>query len=96
MLPVGAIVAALVLFGIFVALAGRNALAVYYQMFRGSFGTWFSFQNTLHRAAPLMLTALCTALPAAARAGGIGGEGAMVLGGLAAAAVGSTCARRSR
>src|SRR6185312_11136625 len=60
-IPLGAIAAALVVFGIFVALTGRNALAVYHEMYRGSFGTWFSFQNTLQRAAPIMLSALATA-----------------------------------
>jgi simple sugar transport system permease protein len=61
-------------------------MAVYYQMFRGSFGTWFSFQNTLLRAAPLMLTALATALPLRLGLVVLGGEGAMVIGGLSAAA----------
>jgi ABC-type uncharacterized transport system permease subunit len=86
--PSLAIVSALVLFGIFVALTGRNPLAVYHEMYRGSFGTWFSFQNTLQRAAPLMLTALATALPLRLGLVVLGGEGAMVVGGLAAAAVG--------
>jgi len=85
--PGAAICAALLLFGIFMALTGRNPLAVYREMFRGSFGTWFSFQNTLQRAAPLMLTALATALPLRLGLVVLGGEGAMVLGGLAAAAV---------
>jgi general nucleoside transport system permease protein len=87
--PGGAIVAALVLFGVFMAVTGRNPLAVYQEMFRGSFGTWFSFQNTLQRAAPLMLTALATALPLRLNLVMLGGEGAMVLGGLAAAAAAS-------
>jgi simple sugar transport system permease protein len=87
-IPVGAIVAALILFGIFVAITGRNALAVYHEMLRGSFGTWFSFQNTLQRAAPIMLTALATAIPLRLGLVVLGGEGAMVLGGLAAAVVG--------
>src|SRR4029078_11502161 len=85
--PGAAIGAALLLFGVFLALTGRNPLAVYREMFRGSFGTWFSFQNTLQRAAPLMLTALATALPLRLGLVVLGGEGAMVLGGLAAAAV---------
>jgi ABC-type uncharacterized transport system permease subunit len=84
-LPAAAILLSLVLFGGFVALAGANPLEVYRAMFRGAFGTWFSFQNTLQRAAPLMLTALCTALPARLGLIVIGGEGALVLGGLAAA-----------
>src|SRR5262249_56575929 len=85
--PGAAICAALLLFGVFMALTGRNPLAVYREMFRGSFGTWFSFQNTLQRAAPLMLTALATALPLRLGLVVLGGEGAMVLGGLAAAAL---------
>jgi ABC-type uncharacterized transport system permease subunit len=84
--PTMAFAAALVLFGIFIALTGHSPASVYYQMYRGSFGTWFSFQNTLLRAAPLMLTALATALPLRLGLVVLGGEGAMVVGGLAAAA----------
>src|SRR6185295_16466441 len=85
LLPAAAILASLLLFGGFVAAAGANPLEVYRAMFHGAFGTWFSFQNTLQRAAPLMLTALCTALPARMGLIVIGGEGALVAGGLAAA-----------
>ena len=87
-IPLGAIVTALALFGGFVALNGADPFAVYGLMFKGAFGSWFSWQNTLTRAAPLMLTALATALPARAGLIIIGGEGALVLGGLAAAVVG--------
>src|SRR5260221_4847462 len=88
-IPLGALVATLVLFGAFVALAGNNPLDVYYEMYRGAFGSWFSMQNTLLRASPLMLAALCTALPARLGLVIIGGEGALVMGGLAAAAAGT-------
>jgi general nucleoside transport system permease protein len=81
-----AIGVSVVLFGAFVALAGHNPLDVYAEMYRGAFGTWFSFQNSLLRAAPLMLTGLCTALPARLGLMIIGGEGALVVGGVAAAA----------
>jgi ABC-type uncharacterized transport system permease subunit len=57
-------------------------------MFLGSFGSWFSVQNTLTLASPLVLTALCTALPAQAGLMVIGGEGAFVIGGLTAMAAG--------
>lgn len=86
--PVAALAASLALFGAFVALVGVNPLDVYELMYRGAFGSWFSWQNTLARAAPLILTALCTALPAQLGLVVIGGEGALVLGGLAAAAAG--------
>ena len=91
-----AAIAALLLFGLFVAITGRDPIAVYYQMYRGSFGTWFSFQNTLLRAAPLMLTALATALPLRLGLVVLGGEGAMVLGGLAAAAFGVVARTREQ
>jgi simple sugar transport system permease protein len=78
----------LILFGGFVTLSGHDALDVFAEMYRGAFGTWFSFQNSMQRAAPLMLTGLCTALPARLGLIVIGGEGALVVGGLAAATVG--------
>jgi simple sugar transport system permease protein len=84
----GALALSLFLFGAFVAAAGASPLDVFYQMYRGSFGSAFSFQNTLLRAAPLMLTALCTAIPARLGLVIIGGEGALVVGGLAAAVTG--------
>jgi simple sugar transport system permease protein len=77
-----------VLFALFVSVAGANPLEVFYSIYRGAFGSWFSWQNTLIRAAPLMLTALCTALPARIGLIVIGGEGAMVAGGLCAALAG--------
>ena len=88
LIPLTALVLSLVLFGGFVGLAGTDVLEVYYSIYRGAFGTWFSWQNTLASAAPLMLTALCTALPARLGLIVIGGEGAVVLGGLAAALAG--------
>ena len=86
-LPVFAIAAALLLFGLLGALAGVDPLDVWTTLFTGAFGSWFSWQNTLQRAAPLMLTALCVAIPARAGLVVIGGEGALVLGALAGAAL---------
>lgn len=86
-LPVLALLAALLLFGGFVAVGGTSPLELWVILFKGAFGDWFSWQNTLQRAAPLMLTGLCVALPARAGLVVIGGEGALVLGGLACAAL---------
>jgi general nucleoside transport system permease protein len=83
-IPALALVASLLLFGIFVGLFGKNPLDLYFYMYQGAFGTWFSWQNTLTRAAPLILTALCTALPAQLGMVIIGGEGALLIGALAA------------
>jgi simple sugar transport system permease protein len=87
--PVAALLVSFALFGVFIAFTGHSPLEVYAQMYRGAFGTWFSFQNTLLRAAPLMLTGLCTALPARLGLMVIGGEGALVIGGVVAAAIGT-------
>src|SRR5215467_2349506 len=87
-IPIGALAAAMVMFGIFMAALGQNPLEIYLLIYKGAFASAFSWQNTLSRAAPLVLTALCVALPAQAGLMVIGGEGAVVLGGLAAAIVG--------
>jgi general nucleoside transport system permease protein len=87
-IPVLAVIAALIAFGGFVGLFGVNPVDLYADMYKGAFGTFFSWQNTLTRAAPLILTALCTALPAQLGLVVIGGEGALVIGGLCAAAAG--------
>ncbi len=84
LIPGAALVGALAVFGIFVALFGKNPLDLYFYMYQGAFGTWFSWQNTLTRAAPLILTALCTALPAQLGMVIIGGEGALLIGALSA------------
>jgi len=84
LIPGAALVGALIVFGIFVAMFGKNPLDLYFYMYQGAFGTWFSWQNTLSRAAPLILTALCTALPAQLGMVIIGGEGALLIGALAA------------
>jgi general nucleoside transport system permease protein len=87
LIPGAALAGALVVFGIFVALFGKNPLDLYFYMYQGAFGTAFSWQNTLTRAAPLILTALCTALPAQLGMVIIGGEGALLIGALAATSV---------
>lgn len=85
LLPLMALAAALALFGLFVWFGGQSPLEAWGLLFRGAFGDAFSWQNTLQRAAPLMLTALAVALPARAGLTVIGGEGALVLGALACA-----------
>ena len=87
-IPVGALLVSLLLFGAFITVAGANPFEVFASIYRGAFGSWFAWQDTLVRAAPLMLTALCTALPARAGLIVIGGEGAVVVGGFFAALIG--------
>jgi general nucleoside transport system permease protein len=83
-----AITVAALIFGAFLALQGHDPLAVYRTLYLGAFGTRFSLESTLTQAAPLLLTALCTLIPARVGLLVIGGEGAVVLGGLGAALAG--------
>ncbi len=83
-IPIGAILFSLVLFGIFCAVNKANPFLVYTSIYKAAFSDVRSFQNTLIRGAPLMLTALCTALPARLGLMIIGNEGALVMGGVSA------------
>ena len=87
-IPLGAIAVSLVLFGVFCACCGKDPFAVYGVIYRTAFGNWNTFQGTLLRGAPLMLTALCTALPARLGLMIIGNEGALVMGGIGSIIVG--------
>jgi ABC-type uncharacterized transport system permease subunit len=86
-IPLAALIAGMVLFGVFIAALGKSPLQLFDLMWRGGFGSSFSIENALSRAAPLLLAALCVALPARLGLVVIGGEGAIVLGGVAAAAM---------
>ncbi|WEX10711.1 ABC transporter permease [Chelativorans sp. AA-79] len=88
-IPLAAVLVGMAAFSLFVLFLGKSPVQLYELMWRGGFGSWFSIQNTLSRAAPLLLAALCVALPARLGLIVIGGEGALVLGGVAAAAAGT-------
>jgi general nucleoside transport system permease protein len=75
------------LFSLFLLTLGKSPIQFFELVERGGFGTAFSLQNTLQRSSPLILTALCVALPARIGLVIIGGEGALVLGGFASAVV---------
>lgn len=87
-IPLIAVLASAALFSVFLLVQGHSPVRFFGLMYEGAFGSWFSIQNTLLRAAPLLLTALCVALPARLGLVIIGGEGALVLGGVAAACAG--------
>ena len=71
----------------FLLAIGKSPLQFLQLVWLGGFGTAFSWSNTLQRASPLILTALTVAIPAQLGLTIIGGEGALVLGGFAAAAI---------
>ena len=86
-IPIFALIVASLAFAVFLLAIGKSPSDFLSYVWKGGFGTAFSFQNTLQRSAPLILTALAVAIPARIGLIIIGGEGALVLGGFAAAAV---------
>jgi simple sugar transport system permease protein len=95
LITLAAIVVSVVIFSVFIVVYGKFALErnispveLFRNMYEGSFGQAFSIATSLERAAPLILTALCVALPARVGLINIGGEGALVLGGLVSVCTG--------
>lgn len=86
-IPVVALLVSGLLFSLFLIALGKSPAEFFSLVWRGGFGTSFSWQNTLVRATPLIFTALCVAIPARLGLVIIGGEGALVLGGFAAGSI---------
>ena len=83
------------LFSLFILAVGKSPVQLYETMWRGGFGSLVLDPELAVAAAPLLLAALCVALPARLGLVVIGGEGAIVLGGVAAAAIGAAAERRA-
>src|SRR5882672_4964196 len=86
-IPLFALTVSGLLFALFLLALGKSPIQFFQLVVQGGFGTAFSIQNTLQRSAPLILTALAVAVPARIGLVMIGGEGALVLGGFASAAI---------
>lgn len=76
------------LFSLFLLSQGKSPVEFFALVWKAGFSTAFSLQNTFSRVAPLLFAALCVALPARLGLVVIGGEGAIVLGGLATGVAG--------
>ncbi len=74
--------------GVFIGLMGFNVLRAYETILFTSFRTPNGFIQTLLKFVPLTLQALAFTVPLAAGKFNIGGEGQLIVGGIAAAAVG--------
>jgi general nucleoside transport system permease protein len=86
-IPIGALIASALVFSVFLLALGKAPFEFFGLIWTGGFGSAFSVQNTLLRAAPLILTGLAFAIPARIGLTVIGAEGALVLGGFSAAAL---------
>ncbi|MGB0662023.1 MAG: ABC transporter permease [Mangrovicoccus sp.] len=90
-IPLGALLVGLAIFSLFLLSLGKSPIDFFALVYKAGFGTPFSWQNTLSRVVPLLFAGLCVALPARLGLVVIGGEGAIALGGLAAAVMGVWC-----
>ncbi len=82
-----AVVAALVISGIVLRIAGGDPIAIYAHIARASFGSLGVLSDTLVKATPLILTGLACALAFRMRLWNIGAEGQFLMGAWAASAV---------
>jgi len=85
LIPFISFVVSLFLSGLLLLIFRTNPLMVYGAMFKGAFGTWFNFQETLVKAIPLMLTGCGVIIAFRMRFWNIGAEGQLVMGGIFAA-----------
>lgn len=85
--PVFALIGSFLIFSLFLLAIGKPPLEFFSLVWTGGFGSAFSLQQSMQRAAPLILTGLAFAIPARIGLTMIGAEGALVLGGFAAAAI---------
>ena len=81
------LVLALVLFGLTIRLTGRDPLVVYWSILTGSFGSTKSFLNVLAYMLPLIMTGLGAAVAFQSGVFNIGGEGQVLVGAMASAAI---------
>ena len=88
LIPVWAVLAALMLGMLLVRLAGANPFVAYSELLRGAFADLFGFSTTLVKTTPLLFAGLGVAVALRAGLFNIGAEGQIYLGGLGATLVG--------
>ncbi|MGD0288090.1 MAG: ABC transporter permease [Candidatus Binataceae bacterium] len=67
---------------------GASPLAVFGDLWRGAFGTWLAATDTLVKSTPLVFTGLAIAIAFQGALWNIGADGQLVMGALAAGAIG--------
>lgn len=87
LLPVVGVIIALII-GAFMLLAlGANPITAYMALIEGAFGSQYSFMQTLVKATPLLLVGLGVCIAFRGGIINIGGEGQIIVGGLASTAL---------
>jgi ABC-type uncharacterized transport system permease subunit len=88
LMPLFAVILALLIGAVMIAMMGASPVEAYQALWNGAFGTKNTVADTLIKATPLLLVGLGTCIAFRGGVINIGGEGQMVVGGLAAVAVG--------
>ncbi len=88
LIPLGAILLAFLVGSLMIIAKGVNPLEAYAALFRGAFGSLDSIGTTIRKATPLLLTGLAVVFGYRGGVFNIGAEGQLILGGMAATAVG--------
>jgi simple sugar transport system permease protein len=78
----------LLIFGVFLLLAGVNPITTYGSMVSSVMLTPYGWQEVMVRAAPYLLAALATIVPARAGLMNVGGEGQLMIGALTTTIIG--------
>lgn len=86
LLPVGAVVLALLIGAVLLLLLGENPLEAYWVMFSGAFGSVNGLASTIVTATPLLLVALGVCISFRGGVINIGAEGQLIVGALGATA----------
>lgn len=90
LVPVLAVVTALVIGAVLIGVTGANWQAAYIGLWEGSFGTPRAFADTLVRSTPFIIAGLSVALAFKAGLFNIGAEGQLYAGAIAAVVIGTT------
>jgi ABC-type uncharacterized transport system permease subunit len=88
LMPLFAVVLALLIGAVMIAFMDADPVTAYKALWEGAFGTKNAVADTLIKATPLLLVGLGTCIAFRGGVVNIGGEGQMVIGGLAAVAIG--------
>jgi simple sugar transport system permease protein len=86
--PAGAIALAIALISLVLLALGASPVGVLIALAQGAFGNWIAFTDSLVKATPLVFTGLAISVAFSAALWNIGADGQLVIGAIAAGAVG--------
>src|SRR5713226_6917390 len=86
--PLAALALAAALIALILLALGAAPLAVFAALWEGAFGNWLAATDTLVKSTPLVFTGLAIAIAFQGALWNIGADGQLVMGALAAGAIG--------